>query len=428
MPFPAFAIPDSPAPAGDLPQRFSFEERVRFITALAKQLHFSGATSQRLEMAIRNVAERFGVLCEPFVQPTGLILHFADPARPFGVGDITRVIRLPFVETNLGLMTEVDRIAEGVMDGSMTLPQGEEAMAALDRPPSMGRTIAKIASLTTLAGGIALLLRLPWYDVSVATLNGLIAGLIGWYAGSRPRLHDAVNALTAVICSLSVLSFATFVGPLNQNTVIVASLIALMPGMHLTNSISELCATHLAAGVQRFAGAVSIMLQLSVGVMIALYLFTALGLTPQVAPSRPQPLSMEMLGMLITAVSFAVIFKVRSRDYLLVIFACCLGYLIVRFGGEWLGAHAGLFLSAFVLTGIGNLYGRWFRRPGSLLRVPGVVMLVPGSASVKALLNVLQQNVDPGAPGGLLQISYVLMAIVAGMIFGNLAVPTRSTL
>ncbi|MEF2147150.1 threonine/serine exporter family protein [Aquilutibacter rugosus] len=411
------------------PQHYSFEERVRFITELARHLHFAGATAQRLEMALINAADRFGVRCEPFVQPTGMILAFTHPGRRFGEGEHTRFVRLPFVETDLGLLTAVDEIAEGVMDGSLTLEEGHARMEALDaKPATAGRALAKIAALTVLAGGIALLLRLPWFDVSIATVNGLIAGLIGWYAGRRPRLHEAVAALTAVICSLVVLAAATWIAPLNQNTVIIASLIALMPGMHLTNSISELCAGHLASGVQRFAGAISIMLQLSVGAMIAIYIFELFGWQPQVQAARVQPLANELLGMLLTAGAFSVLFNTRGRDALIVIIACSIGYLIVRFGGAALGAHAGVFLSAFCMTGIGNLYGRLARRPGSLWRVPGIVMLVPGSASVKALLNVLQQNVDAGSENGLLQITYVLMAIVAGMIFGNLAVPTRSTL
>lgn len=408
------------------PHSFSFEERVKFLTLLARHLHYSGATAQRLEMALGKVAKRFGVRCEAFVQPTGIILSYSDRASDFGVGDVTRVIRLPFVDNDLGLLTNVDRIAEDVMAGHTSLPEGTRQLAALEEPARSRTRVFTVLALTMLAGGIALLLRLPWYDVGIATFNGLISGLIAWYASSRPRLQDATVALTAVICTAIVLAAATWIGPLNQNTVIIASLIALMPGMHLANSISELSAGHLAAGVQRFAGAVSIGLQLTVGAMIAMYIFNLLGWHPQVQASRPQPLHFEMLGMLITALSFAVLFKVHRQDVPLIIGACCTGYLLVRFGGELIGPVGGIFVAAFVVTALGNLYGRVARRPGSLIRVPGIVMLVPGSASVKALLNVFQQNAD--SSNGMLQIVYVLMAIVAGMIFGNLSMPTRSTL
>lgn len=417
---------DMPDSATIHPQQFPYQERVLFLTELAKRLHFGGATAQRLEKAMTNASERFGIHCEPFVQPTGIILSFSDSSKPSGSTDITRVIRLPFVETNLRLLSEADRIAESVADGSLSLPEGYRQMAALDQISTSFRVLLKILALTGLASGIAMLLRLPWPDVGVATFNGFLAGVLGWYASSRPRLHEAITALTAFICTSVVLFVESFFVPLNQNTVIIASLVALMPGMHLTNSINELCAGHLSAGVARFAGAVSIMLQLCVGALIAFYIFNFLGVSLQVRPSRPQPVAVEMLGMALAASSFAVLFQATRRDFLYVICAACLGYLLVKFGGDKFGAPAGVFISACVLTGLGNLFGRVFHRPGAIIRIPGIVMLVPGSASVKALLNVLQQNVEPGE--GILAIAYILMAIVAGIIFGNLFVPTRSTL
>jgi hypothetical protein len=48
---------------------------------------------------------------------------------------------------------------------------------------------------------------------------------------------------------------AAFVAPLNLDTVIIASLIVLLPGMSLTNAVNELTSQHLVSGTARFAGA-----------------------------------------------------------------------------------------------------------------------------------------------------------------------------
>src|SRR5690606_42028569 len=63
-----------------------------------------------------------------------------------------------------------------------------------------------------------------------------------------------------------------------------------------------------------------------------------------------------------------------------------LGYQISRLGGQGLGSPAGVFLSALVVTVAGNGYARWMNRPGALIRVPGIIMLVPGSTSLRSLL------------------------------------------
>ncbi|MBP6797548.1 MAG: threonine/serine exporter family protein, partial [Luteimonas sp.] len=64
-----------------------YAARIAFIVELAEHLHLYGTTSQRLEGAIVSVARRLGLDCEPWSNPTGLILTFSDPQRPPGESD-----------------------------------------------------------------------------------------------------------------------------------------------------------------------------------------------------------------------------------------------------------------------------------------------------------------------------------------------------
>src|SRR5690606_33686769 len=152
-----------------------------------------------------------------------------------------------------------------------------------------------------------------------------------------------------------------------------------MPGLALTNAFSELTSQHLVSGMARLAGAVSTLLKLTVGVMIALTVADLLGIEPQVRASRPQPEWVEYSAVVVAAFAFAVLFRASRRDYPVVMLAAIAGYLITRHVGPWLGSPVGVFLSALVVTVAGNAYARWKNRPGALIRVPGIIMLVPGS-------------------------------------------------
>ena len=94
-----------------------YAARLAFVVELAEHLHAYGTTAQRLEGALDSVATSLQMECEPWSNPTGLILTFSDPARPPGESDTTRVIRLPPGETDLAKLCEADRIAEDVMAG-----------------------------------------------------------------------------------------------------------------------------------------------------------------------------------------------------------------------------------------------------------------------------------------------------------------------
>jgi len=79
------------------------------------------------------------------------------------------------------------------------------------------------------------------------------------------------------------------------------------------------------------------------------------------------------------------------------------------------------------MTALGNLFARRFNRPGALIRLPGIIMLVPGSASLRSLM-VLVQGGPPSHDSTLQVVLQILMALVAGLLFGNLLVAARKAL
>ena len=397
-----------------------FAQRVNFLVELAERLHRYGTTAQRLEGAITAVSRRLQVACEPWSNPTGMILTFSDPTRPGEGSEVTRVLRLPLGDTDLYRLAETDRIAEGVMAGRLGLREAHELMSALDRPPSRRSRIMQVFGFGLAATAIAGLLRLPWLDIAVAGLNGLMIGALVDYAASRPRVKEASDAIAAMLAAFTTSLVASFVAPLNQNTVIIASLIVLLPGMALTNAVNELTSQHLVSGTARFAGAVTTVLKLTVGAVIALYIVDLIGLHPQVQALRPQPTWVEGCSLVLAAFAFAVLFRSDRRDYPRVMLAAASGYLIARFAGDAFGSPAGIFLAALVMTAVGNGYARWWKRPGAIIRLPGIIMLVPGSTSLRGLLTMIQQQDTVIGQDALLAVVNILLALLAGLLFGNL--------
>jgi len=407
-------------------QRFDQAKRVDFVVELAGRLHAYGTTAHRLEGAISAVSAKLGLDCGAWSNPTGMILSFGEAG-----GDrheIVRVIRLSPGETDLYKLSEADRIAEQVTSGALDLEAGHAALRALDRPGSWrGKTIGVLAFGLS-AAAVAGLWRLPWLDIATAGTIGLLIGLLDIATQNRPRLKEANEALAAVLAGVVAVLVASLIGPLNLNTVIISSLIVLMPGMSLTNAVNELTNQNLVSGTARFAGAMSTILKLAIGMMVALTAAEMIGLEPQIRALRPQPDWVEGLALLLGTYAFAVLFRADRRDYWLVMAAAASGYLISRFvGGAW-GSTVGVFVAALVMTAAGNAYGARFNRPGALVRLPGIIMLVPGSASLRGLLAVVQgQSMEAGQAATLTALN-VLLALIAGLLFGNILIPTRRNL
>lgn len=411
------------------PRTYGYAARIAFVVELAEHLHAYGTTAQRLESTVVGIAQQLDLDCEPWVNPTGMVLSFSDPQRPPGDSDTTRVIRTAPGEVDLYSLCEVDRIAEEVMAGALDLAEGHAALRALDlrRPGWRGKTL-HVFAFAMIAAGVAGLWRLPWLDISTAAVIGLLIGLLDLATRNGQRLKEAGDALAGMLAGFVAIVVAGFVAPLNLNTVVIASLIVMLPGMALTNAVTELTSQHLVSGTARFAGAITTVLKLTVGTVIALTLAQMLGIEPQVRALRPQPDWVEWAALGMASLAFAILFRAHRRDYPMVMLAAAAGYLISRYAGAAWGSSIGLFLSALVLTAAGNGYARWANRPGAVIRVPGIIMLVPGSASLRGLMTLIQQQDVALGQQAMLAVLNIILALIAGLLFGNLLLPARKSL
>lgn len=409
----------------------SFVDRTDFILELARRLHAYGTTAQRLERGLNAVAQRLQVECEIWSNPTGIILSFSDPMRgPFS--DTTRVIRLEPGDIDLAKLCKVDAIAEQVLGGEIGIDAGRAALRALDAPPGRWARWLTALSFGLASASVAGILRTSWADIATAASIGVLIGVLHMLAQKRPQLSEAQDAVAALAATFLAAAVATYLFPLSLRSVVVASVIVLLPGMMLTNAISELTSQHLVSGTARFAGAMATLLKLTFGTIAAMQVVVLLGWTPQEAVLATPPLWVEWVALALGAFAFAVLFRAELRDYPVVMFSVAIGYVVTRGVGEWLSDErsffpVGVFLAGMLVTILSNLYARWANRPGALVRVPGIILLVPGSTGFRTLTHVMEDDLALGLDTAFVLFK-ALVALVAGLLFGNLLVSARRSL
>jgi len=280
------------------------------------------------------------------------------------------------------------------------------------------------------SAAVAGLLRTGWIDILVAAVLGLLIGTIAVASGSRPHLAHASEAIAALVATILASAFAHFVHPITVQTVVLASLIVLMPGLTLTTAVSELASQQLVTGTTRFAGAMVTLLKLTFGSVAGTQLVQALGWVAPVVAPIPLPAWTELIAMVMASFSFAILFRATLRDIPLVMLSASLGYLLTRGANEWLGLGTagtfagGVFFSSLLMAALANLYGRTVGRPGALVRVPGIMLLVPGSVGFRSLAFVMERDYTLGFDTGVAVLS-ALTALTAGLLFGSLLVPPR---
>jgi len=126
----------------------------------------------------------------------------------------------------------------------------------------------------------------------------------------------------------------------------------------------------------------------------------------------------------VAGLAFAVLFSVRPRDIPFAVAAAAIGYSVSRAGVILGGVELGVLLAALTIALLGNIMGRLFRRPASLIRVPGIILLVPGALGYRAVANVLLLG-SPDPRETALHVALLLIALVGGLILGNSILPPR---
>ena len=153
-------------------------DRINFLLQLASSLHNYGTTAQRLEAAITKVAHRLELRCNPWSNPTGLILSVSDARIPVedNPPETTRVVRLEPGDIDLGRLADADAIAEQVLSGQMQLADGAYALRALTAPTPKGEQVAMGASFGLASASVAGLLGSGWADIATAAVIGWVIG------------------------------------------------------------------------------------------------------------------------------------------------------------------------------------------------------------------------------------------------------------
>jgi uncharacterized membrane protein YjjB (DUF3815 family) len=177
----------------------------------------------------------------------------------------------------------------------------------------------------------------------------------------------------------------------------------------------------------RMMGAGAVLLKLTFGTVAGVQLAQVLSLKSLPILDMQLPEWSEWVALIAGSYAFAVLFQAARRDYPLVMASSWLGYLCARFGATLGGPEFGVFVSGVVVGSVANLYARLSNRPGAIVRLPGIILLVPGSVGFRSLFYVFERDVYLGLDKAF-SLIVILISLAAGLLFGSLLIPPRRSI
>jgi uncharacterized membrane protein YjjB (DUF3815 family) len=214
----------------------------------------------------------------------------------------------------------------------------------------------------------------------------------------------------------------------SREVIVLAGVIALVPGMTLTTGLAELARKNLVAGAGRLMEALVAFTLILFGIAFEIGIEHLTKLPPGPAgPRSALPIGWQAVALVAAALAFAVVFAVPRAYLWAAIASGAIGYVASALGTQYLPGHVAAFGAALAVCASANLFARVTGRPAQLFQLPGLMLLVPGSFGFLSLESFLSGDFPKGAAQGF-QMLLVASALVTGVLVSNLVVPPKKLL
>ncbi len=411
MPVPPAHVDD---PAADL--------LLRYATAL----HRAGAPAHRLEGMLDQLAAHLEAPITVFSMPTAVFATLGGGAGLGGRGDRTLLLRVEPGAPHLGRQAELDAVAEALLAGRSTPAEVLRALHDIEATPSPWPPVADVLAFAITGAGAATVLGGGPHEAAAGALAGTGVGLLGPLLGTRQGLQPLFEPLATALAMAVALLVHHLVTPIDVVLTTLGAVIVLLPGLALTTAITELATRNLVSGTARLSGALLTFLAMAVGAALAVPLG---GVLPAAAATEP-PAFAPWVGWAVLpalGLTLAVLLRARPADVGWVVLAPGIAVGCAQLGESVLGPLLGTGAAGFGLALVANLVARIRRRPASTLLVPGILLLVPGSRGLRAVLELVEHHVVSGIDGVFAAV-LVATSLSVGVLMANVVVAPRRAL
>lgn len=398
------------------------DEASEFLVELARALAANGSNADRIERALSTAAERIGIRAEFFATPTSVFASIGEGAR-----NRTRLVRVESSDINLDRLTRLDAILQAVSAREIDIAEARRRVADALTSPSPWPVGAFVAAHTMTGACATLLFGGRWREVAVGAAAGLTVGLLALLTDRVRRLLRVFEFVSgAIVAALATLAAALMPG-LSTDLVILAGLIALIPGLSLTIAVSEVSTRHLLSGASRLIGAAASLASIAFGVAAGtLAVRSILSVEPALQP-EPLGAPFQWMALALAPTALAVLFKANTRDLPAILSIGALGFLTARELGDAIGPEFAAASGALLVGLAANARAIWANRPVAVGVIPGLILLVPGSIGFRSLSAFLDQKAVQGLETAVLAV-VIALAIATGLLLANVLLPPKRDL
>ena len=361
---------------------------IELCTELGYNLAMSGAETFRVEDTIKRIMATYGITAEVFAIPNNLIVSIeSDTMKP-----MTRMRRIGFHGNDLDSVERFNALSRRICaekpDPLLAIQWLKETKASKvshKLPIQLLGSMIGAAGYTLFFGGNQI-------DFLWALLCGLMVGVVNCALTKFKANPFFSTSLNAFFMSLLAYILASTQLTPNADSIIIGTLMILLPGLVFTNAIRDIIYGDTNSGINRIIQVFLIAAAIALGTGSAWNITTRILCTPISVADIDYPLFIQCIAAAIGCIGFTVLFNIHGRGSILCIIG---GGLTWAAYGITYHLSSSIFISCLIATVFAATYAEFMARirkcPTIAYLVVSVFPLLPG-AGIYYTTNYLVQG------------------------------------
>ena len=386
-------------------------------TDVAHRLAMSGAETFRVEDSVVLIMQAYGVEAEAFAIPNCLTVSMETPD---GV-PMTRMKRIGYHGNDLDCVERYSNLSRRICREKPDPKVAFQWLKEADRAKRQFSLSILLAGNFLGACGYSVFFGGSFWDSLFAGICGIAVGLVN-------LLMDRLKAnafFRTIIASfiMAVLAYGLSVVGVVQNadTVIIGTLMILVPGLLFTNALRDIIYGDTNSGLNRIVMVFMIAVAIALGTGAALQAVSAAIALPPSVEDILHPAAVQLLACMVGCLGFSILFNIHGPGGLL----CTLGgvltwatYMIVIAldGSDILGyLWATIFASVY-----SEVMARIRKYPAISYLVVSIFPLIPGASVYYTMTHAVKGDMASFADMGMRTIA-IAGAIAVGILLVSTA-------
>lgn len=237
-----------------------------FAVELGDVLLRNGAEVYRVEDSVLAILNAYNITdCDVYVLSNGIFAS-ADETT---VNASSMIRHVPMYPMHLGRIAALNSLCREVCAKSITIEDATNKLETYKKLPGYNLPIM-IAATGIGCGGFAYLFGGTPLDGIMATIVGCLLRVFLYFEGKMGNSKTVTNVLASIFISILAFLFAAPGFPIHYDKIIIGSIMPLVPGIPLTNSIRDFINGDYLSGSIRLIDALLTAFCIAVGVGIVI--------------------------------------------------------------------------------------------------------------------------------------------------------------